>query len=348
MRLGSKIKELRLRKNVTQEQLAKHLSVTAQCISKWENDITMPDIQILPELSVYFGVTIDELFSMTDDTHVDRIKNMLDQRKMLDEQEFLQAEQFLMEKYNSNIENGDYSMMLSWLYNSMADSYRCKAEKYAKIAIRTAPERKYNHTLLRMAQQGNQLDWNFSNRSKRIDYYKRFVKEYPNCDRGYVCLIEELMAGNRLTEAKNMALTMNQHCKGVRAAFYIGYVEYASGQKESAEQIWKETLLSVYSGDWLGYALLGDCMARHCEYEQAINYYNQSIELQKRPRYTDGQISIATIYEIMGKREEAINAWEAVLDILSSDYNIVEGDSVDEICEEIRRLENGESNCPFF
>ena len=63
--LGKKIRLLRLGNNMTQEQLAEKLNVTPQSVSKWENDITAPDIQLFPELSVIFGVTIDELFSIT-------------------------------------------------------------------------------------------------------------------------------------------------------------------------------------------------------------------------------------------------------------------------------------------
>jgi len=46
---------------LTQEQLAEKLGITAQAVSKWENDISCPDISILPKLADIFGVTIDEL-----------------------------------------------------------------------------------------------------------------------------------------------------------------------------------------------------------------------------------------------------------------------------------------------
>lgn len=61
--IGSKIKNLRLAKGDTQEQLAKSLQITFQSISKWENGIASPDISFLPFIAEYFGVTIDELFN---------------------------------------------------------------------------------------------------------------------------------------------------------------------------------------------------------------------------------------------------------------------------------------------
>lgn len=61
MNIGSQIKSMRLRRGATQEALARHLGVTAQAVSKWENGTAAPDISLLPELSAYFGVSIDEL-----------------------------------------------------------------------------------------------------------------------------------------------------------------------------------------------------------------------------------------------------------------------------------------------
>lgn len=49
----------------TQEQLAERLSVTAQSVSKWENEISNPDISILRDLAKVLGVDINSLFEET-------------------------------------------------------------------------------------------------------------------------------------------------------------------------------------------------------------------------------------------------------------------------------------------
>jgi len=59
--LGSRITEYRKSKGVTQDQLAEHMGVSSQAVSKWENDLSCPDITLLPRLADYFGITIDEL-----------------------------------------------------------------------------------------------------------------------------------------------------------------------------------------------------------------------------------------------------------------------------------------------
>lgn len=63
--LGKKISELRKEKGITQEELADKLGVSPQAVSKWENDLSCPDIMSLPDIAEIFGITIDELFGKT-------------------------------------------------------------------------------------------------------------------------------------------------------------------------------------------------------------------------------------------------------------------------------------------
>ena len=62
--IGGNIKKLRAEKGVTQEQLAEHLSITYQSVSKWENNITSPDLYLIPAIAEYFEVSIDDLFKV--------------------------------------------------------------------------------------------------------------------------------------------------------------------------------------------------------------------------------------------------------------------------------------------
>ena len=63
MSIGRNIRRLRRQGGLTQEQVAKKLKVTCQCVSKWENGTSAPDIERLPEIAALFGVSIDELFA---------------------------------------------------------------------------------------------------------------------------------------------------------------------------------------------------------------------------------------------------------------------------------------------
>lgn len=62
--IGKKLKNLRRERELTQEELAAHLGISFQAISKWERGEGYPDITMLPVLAKYFGVTADTLLGM--------------------------------------------------------------------------------------------------------------------------------------------------------------------------------------------------------------------------------------------------------------------------------------------
>lgn len=67
IKLGDKIRELRRLAGRTQEDLACALGVTSQAISRWESGGGYPDMETIPAIANYFGVTIDELFGYEND-----------------------------------------------------------------------------------------------------------------------------------------------------------------------------------------------------------------------------------------------------------------------------------------
>lgn len=66
MTLGEKLNLMRKNCGCTQEEIAARLGVSAQAVSKWENDLSCPDIMLLPEIAKLYGKTVDELLC-TDD-----------------------------------------------------------------------------------------------------------------------------------------------------------------------------------------------------------------------------------------------------------------------------------------
>ncbi len=61
MTIGEKIKQMRTESHMTQDALAQRLHISSQAISKWEQNLSAPDISLLPELAEVFRVTTDEL-----------------------------------------------------------------------------------------------------------------------------------------------------------------------------------------------------------------------------------------------------------------------------------------------
>ena len=58
---GQRFLKLRKARNLTQEDIAKKLNISAQAVSKWENDVSSPDISLLSDIASIFNISIDEL-----------------------------------------------------------------------------------------------------------------------------------------------------------------------------------------------------------------------------------------------------------------------------------------------
>ena len=74
--MGENIASLRRAAGLTQELLADRLGVTSQAVSKWERQLSCPDVSLLPAMADVFGVTIDELFVSLDDDTESRIDDL--------------------------------------------------------------------------------------------------------------------------------------------------------------------------------------------------------------------------------------------------------------------------------
>ncbi|MFR4995281.1 MAG: helix-turn-helix transcriptional regulator [Oscillospiraceae bacterium] len=142
MEIGKKIRELRIARNLTQEALAAELSVTPQAISKWECGTTTPDIQLLPDIAIFFGVTLDELFCLTDDNELDRIQNQIWDSRLLPQAELERAERFLQSRIEAGYRPGRCWCLRAQLHNHQAQQHHALAAEYARQALAVSPTEK--------------------------------------------------------------------------------------------------------------------------------------------------------------------------------------------------------------
>ena len=66
LHIGNSIKYLRKEKDITQEELADILGVSYQSVSRWETGACYPDMELLPVISDFFGVTVDQLLGVNE------------------------------------------------------------------------------------------------------------------------------------------------------------------------------------------------------------------------------------------------------------------------------------------
>ncbi len=66
LNIGENIKRLRKEREITQEEFAEMLGVTCQSVSRWENSACYPDVELLPIIAEFFGITLDKLMGVDD------------------------------------------------------------------------------------------------------------------------------------------------------------------------------------------------------------------------------------------------------------------------------------------
>lgn len=78
LNIGKKIKYLRHEKDITQEEFAAVLGVSYQSVSRWENDICYPDIELLPNIAEFFGITVDSLMGLDEAARKENLAKYLE------------------------------------------------------------------------------------------------------------------------------------------------------------------------------------------------------------------------------------------------------------------------------
>ena len=338
IQIGSRIKSLRLAKSMTQEQLAQKLGVSAQAISKWESSTNMPDIQMLPDLAVIFGISIDELFTMTDESRMDRIENQLDSIRFLESGVFEQDEQFLKICMENPRYEARATLLLAQLYNKRASEYHDRAKPLARRALLLNPGEKTAHNAVFDAENGLYTDWDMNNYEDLIGFYEDFVEAHPEAFRNYCWLLDLLIHDHRLEEARHYAQRMRQVKDSYHYEMYMGRICKEDCDLDSA-MIWWKKMTEHSPENWVVWAEYGDVFAKLGRYDEAVFYYKKAMPLRTRPRFVDCEDAVAHICLIRGDLEGAIQMKRDSLRIIQEDWT-TEGEAVHEVQREIRSLES--------
>lgn len=326
MELGNKIKQLRQKSGLTQNQLASALGVTAQAISKWENSVTMPDITLLPQIAIEFGISIDELFDLTLEQKLDRIEKSIEFEDEFTPDTFNDYELYLQERLAEDIDNPRIWGLLAHLYHHRMESDAKKASKYAREAIKMQPHVKDCQWLLNMSEGQLAWDWNCYEHSRIIDFYKEVIagdKGEPPTPLPYYYLLDNLIADRRTKEASEYLKkleTIPAH-KPFLVVVYRAHIALAEFDEQKADAILAEGL-EKYSDNGAFLFEAAQYFAMKCNYSKAIELYELSwaLEENSKPRYTDTLYGIAKIYAIIGDREKVISTYDRILKVLTEEW----------------------------
>lgn len=331
MDIGNKIKQLRLLAGMTQEQLAIKLGISAQSVSKWETAVTMPDITLLPILAGELGVSIDDLFDLTAEQKFHRIERKMDIEEEFTPQTFAEFEHFLQSHLEEDKENPRILSLLAHLYHHRMESDARKVSHYARKAILLKPEKKDCQWLLQKAEGAVCWDWNIANHSAVIDFYKKVIASdtiTPKSPMPYYEVMDNLLADHRTKEAAEyLAIyqTLPAH-RPFLVPVYEAYIALAEYDVHKADQIMEQA--EAHFQEECGFLFeKAQYHARKCDYSKAIEYYERSWANGQRPRYTDALHAIATIYEILGNQEKAIEAYDRMIRCIKEEWNYSDGDA---------------------
>lgn len=324
MKLGNKIRQMRSNVGYTQERLASLIGVSAQAISKWENEISMPDITLLPNIAEVFGISIDELFDLTVEQKMKRIDNRLEIVEELSPETFKEYEIFLNEQLQAGADRCSVLTLLANLYHHRMEADSRRVSKYGREAILLDPAQKKCQWMLSKAEGQAIWDWNVANHSSAIDFYKRAIeadKETPKSSMSYYYLLDNLLADNRTKEAKEYldAFSKLPSANPVMIESYEAYIALLEHDVEKADAI-IASYETNHSDDPIYIFEAAQYYARKCDYAKAIELYERYWDMEKPPRFTDPMQAVAVIYGILGKKDMAIKAYDRLLDCLRDEW----------------------------
>ena len=326
MELGKKIRQLRFRAGLTQEQLAEKLGIGAQSVSKWENAVAMPDITTLPLLAEIFGISIDDLFDLTSEQRLNRIENSLDITEELPQDLFREYEDFLKVQLDDEQNRQRATSLIAYLYWHRMNSCAQKAARYAKDSIRMTPGVKDCQWVLDRAEGHASWDWNIANHTKAIEFWRGIVEENPEVRLPYSYLLDNLLADHRADEAEKYLEKASQlpDARPVMVQVYRAHIALARFDEKTADRI-MEDLVAAHPEDFACLFEAAQYYAEKCDYQKAIGLYEQSFEKETRqPRFQDELMAIADIYEIMGEYRKAAETYDRIIRLLEEEWGMTE------------------------
>ena len=274
------LKRFRVARNMTQEQAAEALGVSTQSVSRWECNVTLPDVAILPKIAELYCVTIDDLYresSVAYENYAQRLSSVFEADPNPDN--FIRAEMEFRKLFRS----GEYSMndlrTYGILYQFMMRYCREKARETFDRVIKKGPEADAE-TYWSTRRQKVYFLWQAGRNQESIAEYRPLVEAGSNEIQEWICLLQAYSQDDRYEEAWELA-------------------------QEAEKRFPENASLHVYTGDLL---------KEMKRYDEAFVHWRRALELE--PKWLDAAYSMGFCYEEMGQFEKAYEVWLGVVETL--------------------------------
>ncbi len=282
MNFSKNLKRLRLSKNMTQEQAAEALKVSAQSVSRWECGTTLPDVTMLPQIAGLYCVTIDDLYKETSiayDNHAQRLAGVFE--SSLDPEDFIRAEL----EFRKLLKTGEYSTKDLRLYGILYQQMMDHCKEQAMLL--------YNRVLEKGPQEDGETYWSTCRQKgcllHELGHDEVYVQRYlPLVEAGsqeiqeWICLIQA----------------------------------YAFAEENEAALAWAQKAEKLFPENTSLHIYMGDLYKALKQYDKAFFHWRRAKELE--PQWMDTTYSMASYYEEIGDYENAYKMYCDIADSLES------------------------------
>ncbi len=296
------LRRLRLDKQLTQEQAAAKLGVSAQSVSRWETSATLPDVMLLPEIAKLYGVLVDDLFKPAVhgyDNNAQRLMAVYERSHK--PEDFLAAAEEFERLFRAGTATADdwrgYGVIHEYMVYHCIKKATSSYEKAMDMARCTDTEMFH-----RTRRQNILLRSRIGQGAECIAEQEAVVRDHPDSADAWVDLAHALFSGGQ----PERALTV---CEEALAKFP------------------EEGLLHVYAGD---------ACRELKRYDEAFPHWEAAVRLDDK--FLDAMYSMAFCRGDMGQFDKAADIWEDIARRLDKRGLEIEAQWPREMAEKCRDL----------
>lgn len=277
---ASNLKQLRLKRGLTQEQAAEVLGTSPQSVSRWECGNTMPDVLMLPAIAELYCVTIDDLFhgnTIAYGSYAERLMSIYETTR--EPEDFVRADQEMKKLIKSGEATTDALRVYGCIHQMMMTYCRDQALRLFDIVLEKEKQDK-NDIYLSAKQQKLSLLAQLGRIQEGIEEQLSLIESGCEQVQEWICLI---------------------------AAYeFAGELEKAYEYFVKAERKFTESPVL--------YGLGGDICRKMKKYDEAFAYWDKAIAI--RPLFYSAKYSKGFCYEELGEYDKACKVWYEIIDNL--------------------------------